>query len=50
MENEKFCSQLSSLKGTWDLGARGITTSGLSDRVDGSWRDCNLERKYPRLA
>jgi hypothetical protein len=41
MKNEKFCSQLS----TWDLGARG-----LSGCVEGSWRDWNHARKYPRLA
>jgi hypothetical protein len=29
---------------TWDLGARG-----LSDCVEGSWRDWNHARKYPRL-
>jgi hypothetical protein len=33
MKNEKFCSQLSILKDTWDLGARG-----LSDCVEDSWR------------
>jgi hypothetical protein len=33
------------LKDTWDLGARG-----LSDCVEGSWRDRNYSRKYPRLA
>jgi hypothetical protein len=36
MKSEKFCSQLSVhiLKATWDLRARG-----LSDCVEGSWRD-----------
>jgi hypothetical protein len=33
MKNEKFCSQFT-LKDTWNLGARG-----LSERVEGSWRD-----------
>jgi hypothetical protein len=45
MKNEKFCSQLS----TWDLGARGIRTRGLSDCVEGSWRDWNHARKYPKI-
>jgi hypothetical protein len=27
------------LKDTWDLGARGIRARGLSDCVEGSWRD-----------
>jgi hypothetical protein len=26
-------------KDTWDLGARGIRARGLSDCVEGSWRD-----------
>jgi hypothetical protein len=40
MKNEKYCSQLSTyLRGTWDLGAIGIRTRGLSDCVEGSWRD-----------
>jgi hypothetical protein len=41
MKNKKFCSQLSRnfKKGTWDLGARGIRTRGLSGCVEGSWRD-----------
>jgi hypothetical protein len=40
MKNEKFCSQLSTyFKRTWDLGATGIRARGLSDCVEGSWRD-----------
>jgi hypothetical protein len=36
MKNKKFCSQFSTytLKDTWHLGAQG-----LSDCVEGSWRD-----------
>jgi hypothetical protein len=40
MKNEKFCSRLGTyFKDTWDLGARGIRARGLSDCVEGSWRD-----------
>jgi hypothetical protein len=38
-------SWIHTLKDTWDLGARG-----LSDCVEGIWRDWNQPRKYPRLA
>jgi hypothetical protein len=38
------------LKDTWDLEARGIRASGLSDCVEGSWRDWNHATKYARLA
>jgi hypothetical protein len=44
MKNKKFYSQLGTLKDTWALGARGI-----SDFAEGSWRDSNLARWYPRL-
>jgi hypothetical protein len=40
MKNEKFSSQLSTTsKDARDLGARGIRARGLSDCVEGSWRD-----------
>jgi hypothetical protein len=41
MENEKFCSHLSTYlkKEAWDLGARGIRARELSDCVEDSWRD-----------
>jgi hypothetical protein len=32
-------SYVHTLKDTWDLGARGIRARGLSDFVEGSWRD-----------
>jgi hypothetical protein len=32
-------SSICTLKDTWDLGARGIRVTGLSDCVEGSWRD-----------
>jgi hypothetical protein len=38
------------LKDKWDLGARGIRARGLSDCVEGSWRDWNHARKYQRFA
>jgi hypothetical protein len=51
MRNEKFCSQLiTSFKSKWDLAARGVRAREISDCVEGSWRDFNHERKYPRLA
>jgi hypothetical protein len=50
LKYEKFYLQLSTLKDTWDLGARGIRARGLSDCVESSWRDRNHARKYPRLA
>jgi hypothetical protein len=37
------------LKGTWYLGARRIRARELSGCVEGSWRDWNHARKYPRL-
>jgi hypothetical protein len=41
MKNDKFCSQLSTyFKNTWDLGARG-----LSECIEGSWKDRNHARK-----
>jgi hypothetical protein len=42
-------SWVHTLKDTWDLGARGIRARGLSDCVEGSWRDWDHARKYPRL-
>jgi hypothetical protein len=30
---------MNTLKYIWDLGARGIRARGLSDCVEGSWRD-----------
>jgi hypothetical protein len=40
MENEKFCSQLSTyFKDKWDVGASEIRKRRLSDCVEGSWRD-----------
>jgi hypothetical protein len=40
MKNEKFCSQLSKyFKRHMGLGARGIRARGLSDCVQGRWRD-----------
>jgi hypothetical protein len=40
MKNEIFSLQLSTyLKDTWDLAKRWIRARGLSDYVDGSWRD-----------
>jgi hypothetical protein len=41
-------SRVHTLKHTWDLGARGVRARGLSDCVEGSWRDRNRTRKYPK--
>jgi hypothetical protein len=38
------------LKDIMDLGTRGIRARELSDCVEGTWRDWNHTRIYPRLA
>jgi hypothetical protein len=38
MENSVH-SSIHTSKDTWNLGARGIRARGLSDYVEGSWRD-----------
>jgi hypothetical protein len=51
MKHVNISSHLTAyFKNTWELGARGIRARGLSDYVEGSWRDRNYARKYPRLA
>jgi hypothetical protein len=42
-------SSVYTVKDTWDLGPTGIRARGLSDCVEGSWRDCKNARKIFKI-